>query len=246
MFLVAAIFCALAGALMAASLLGRADDSRPTANALAMYLGVASLLSLPVITVYFAGDIAEHYFRHLGFLFLIAVIVGALALSRGIDRLETSFDPAIVSVVVVLGFAVLLPLSLATVYPSPFMFKQTQHVTDTEIDGYRTVFDMNDEDLELAGIRRGPSRFSDAISGVAASRSYDATVSAANLSRLGAQYADGGYLVETDRDRGREVDAYRELRYTEESFRSLDRQRGVNRVVTNGALRLYHVPVGGG
>jgi hypothetical protein len=246
MFLVAAIFSALAAALMAAGMLGRADKSRPTANAVAVYLGVGSLFTLPIIIAYFAGNVAEHYFRHIGFLLLVAIIVGSLALSRGIARLESVYDPALLRVAVVLVFAVLVPLSLATVYPSPFMYKQNQHVTDTEMQGYETVFDVNDETLELAGIRDGASRESDAIQGVAASRTYDATVSNANLSRLGAYYADGGYLVETDRDRGREVQAYRELRYSDEAFRSLARQRGVNRVVDNGALRLYHVPAGGG
>lgn len=242
LFLVAAIFSAFAGTLMAASMLGRADGSRPTANAVAVYLGVASLFAVPVIVAYFAGNIAEHYFRHIGFLLLVATIVGALALTRWIDRLEAAYNPGIVTVAVVLGFAILLPLSLATVFPSPFMYKQTQHVTEPQMDGYATVFELNDESATLAGIRGGPWRYNDAIYGVSNRRNYRAVVPNANLSRLGSHFTGSGYLAVTENDWLRETEAYRGLRYTEASLRSLDSQPGVNRVVSNGDLTLYQVP----
>jgi hypothetical protein len=241
LFLVAAIFSVLAGALMAASLLGRADRSRPDANAVAMYLGVASLLTVPVIVAYFAGNIAEHYFRHLGFLVLIATIVGALALTRIVGRLSARYDPRWATAAFVVLVAVLLPLSLMTAYPSPFIYKQTQHVTEPQMDGHATVFDVNDESLTLAGIRAGPWRYDEAIHGVSEGRRYEADVSNENLTRLATHFADGGYLVVTEYDRQREVEAYRELRYTEAAFDSLDGQRGVNVVVANEDLRLYHV-----
>ncbi len=241
LFLVAAVFSALAAVLMAASVLGRADESRPDANAVAMYLGIASLLALPVIAAYFVGNIAEHYFRHLGFLLLIAAIVGALALSRGVTKVARRFDPRWTTVAVILAFAVLLPLSLASVYPSPFIYKQTQHVTEPQMDGYSAIFDVNDESLTLAGIRRGPWRYSDAIQGVNGSTRYEADVSNANLSRLGDYYADGGYVVVTEYDRQREVTAYRELRYTDRTIQSVARQPGVNRVLSNDDVQLYHV-----
>lgn len=246
LFLVAAIFSALAGVLMLASMLGRADDSRPTANAVALYFGVASLLAVPLIVAYFVGNIAEHYFRHIGFLLLIAAIVGALALVRIVDRVSGRFDRRTATFAIALGFAVLLPLSLATAYPSPFMYKQTQHVTEPQMDGYATVFDVNDPSLTLAGVRGGPWRFHDAIQGVAARTHYEADVSSENISALGSHFADGGYVTLTEYDRQREVDAYREVRYSARLLGSLDAQPGVNRVVANEALRLYHVPEGGG
>lgn len=246
LFLVAAVFSVLAGALMAASLLGRADRSRPTANAIATYLGVASLLAIPLIVAYFAGNIAEHYFRHLGFLLLVATVVGALALVRLLDRVSARFDRRWATVALVLGFAVLLPLSLATVFPSPFIHKQTQHVTEPQMDGYETVFDLNDESLALAGVRQGPWRFNDAIAGVGERRHHEAVVTNENLTRLGSHFTDGGYVVLTEYDRQREVDAYRGLRYSDRAFDSVATQPGVNRVVANEDLQLYHVREDGG
>ena len=242
MFLVAAFFSLLAGVLMAASILRRADRSRPTANAVATYLAVGSLAIIPVIVAYFAGDIAEHYFRHLGFLFLIATIVGSIALSRGIAKLSGATGQRVALVAIVVLFAIMLPLSLASAFPTPFIYKQTQHVTEPQMDGYETVFELNDESLALAGLRQGPWRYHDAIKGVTDRARYEATVSNENMTRLRSYYEDdGGYLVFTERDRQREVDAYQALRYTDDAFRSLDAQQGVNRVVSNGDLKLYHV-----
>ena len=245
LFFVAAIFSAMAGVLMAASILGRADESRPTSNAVAEYLAIGSLAILPIIGIYFAGNIAEHYFRHIGFLLLIATIVGSLALSRGISSLSRRSGQRLAATIVVIAFAILLPLSLASAFPTPFIHKQSQHVTEAEMDGYDTVFELNDETMPLAGIRAGPWRFSDGIRGVEESRQYEAWVSNENLTRLGDSFNDGGYLVVTEYDREREVRAYQQLRYQQQSFDSITAQPGVNRVVSNGALRLYHVPEGG-
>lgn len=246
LFLVAAIFSVLAGVLMVAAMMGRADRSRPSANAVATYLGVASLFAVPVIGAYFFGDIAEHYFRHIGFLLLIATIVGALALSRGLGRLSERFDPGVVTVLVVVFFAVLLPLSLATAFPSPFMHKHTQHVTEPQMDGHAAAFDVNDESLTLAGIRQGPWRYSDAIEGVEGRTYYDAVASDANVSHLSGYFADGGYLLVSEYDTQRELNAYRELRYTRAAFEGVRTDVGVNRVLSNGQVELYHVPEASG
>lgn len=246
LFLVAAIFTALAAVLMVASALSLTDGSRPTEDAVAIYLGVGSLVLLPLIALYFAGNIAEHYFRHIGFLFLVASIVGALALTRGVASLSSPRGSRLSTIAIVLLFAILLPLSLATAFPTPFIHKQTQHVTEPQIDGYQTVFEISDQTLPLGGIRQAPWRFSDAVHGVTASRFYETTVTNENLTRLDEYYDGGGYLIDTEYDQATEVRAYRELRYTERDFRSLDTQTNVNRVLSNGAVRLYHVPEGGG
>lgn len=241
LFLVATIFSVLAGSLMAAAALRTADESRPSANAVALYLGVGSLGILVLASAYFAGDIAEHYFRHLGFLLLIATIVGSLALHRRLDSLSTRRGVRFVTVAIVLVFALMLPLSLATAYPSPFMYKQSQHVTEGQVEGYQVVFDLHDPTVPLAGIRQGPWRYSHGIQGVNASARYETVVRNENLSNLGVAFAGEGTLAVTDADIERETEAYRGIRYTDSAFRSLEAQPGVNRVVSNGDLRLYHV-----
>lgn len=239
LFLVATIYTLLSGALVAIVSLGRADESEPTGNAVAVYLGIAALALLPLMVAYFVGNINEHYLRHLGFLLLIATIVGSLALTRIVKGISTR--PRLATAAVVIVFAIMLPLSLATAFPSPFMHKQSQHVTEEQIDGYDVVFEINNETLPLAGIREGPRRYSDAVQGSTNSRRYETVVTNENLSRLGSTFEGGGALVVTDYDVIRETEAYQGLRYTDSGFRSLDSQSGVNQVVSNGALRLYHV-----
>ena len=245
MFLVAAVYSLLAGALMAAGVLRIADDSKPTENATAVYLGIASLALLPLMAIYFAGNIAEHYFRHLGFLLLIATIVGSLALSRGVGNLASKRGPRLATTAVVVAFAIMLPLSLATVFPSPFIHKQTQHVSEPQLDGYDTVFEIQDDAVPLAGLRQGPWRYADAVQGVQSSERYSRSVSSENVTRLNAYFEDGGTLAVSDRDVARETQAYEGLRYSREELDSLQTQPGVNQVVSNGALRLYHVGGGG-
>lgn len=246
MFLVAAVYTILAVALMAASILRIADQDTPTANAMATYLALGSLAVLPVAAAYFAGNIAEHYFRHLGFLLLVAMVVGGIALSRGITGLSSRYNPRWAAVAVVIAFAIMLPLSLATAFPTPFIHKQTQHVTEEQMDGYQTALELNDETLPLGGIRQAPWRYSHAIEGVSETKRYVTLVTNENVTRLREFYDGGGYLVVTDRDWEREVVAYEELRYTDRAFRSLDTQPGVNLVESNGALRMYHVSEDGG
>lgn len=246
LFLVATVFSLLAGALMAASILGRADDSRPTANAISTYLAVGSVAILPLAVAYFAGNIAEHYFRHFGFMLLIVTIVGSLALTRGMSTLSSRYSPRIGTAAIALLLAVMIPLSLATVYPSPFIYKQSQQVTEPRMDGYQTVFEINDESVPLGGVRGAPWRYSDAVQGVSESTRYSTSVSNENLTRLQGYYDGGGYLAVADIDRQREVQAYQQLRYTERAFSSLDAQPGVNQVASNGAVTLYQVPEGGG
>lgn len=244
LFLVASIFTVLAGILMAISIRRFDDTSQSTVNAFATYFGVASVMIFLLVVIYFVGNIAEHYFRHIGFLLLIATIVGSLTLARGFEQLSCRYDPRWAKVAVIVFFTLLLPLSLATAYPSPFIYKQSQHVTESQVDGYETVFEIHDETLTLAGIRRGPFRYSDAIHGVTASRNYKDTVANDGLTNLVGIYDEGGYLIVTENDHSREVRAYKELRYSDQAFRSLNAQEDVNLVVSNDAVQLYHVSEG--
>lgn len=231
---------------MAASIFRFADDSRPDENAIAVYFSIGSVGIFVLAALYFMGNVHEHYLRHLGFLLVIGTIVGSFALIRIISTMSSRQGHRLAVTAVVIFFAVLLPLSLATLYPSPFIYKQSQHVTETNMAGYQTVFDTNDESLPLGGIRDGPHRYSDALLGVTPGKRYTVGVTDENLTRLTGFYPDGGYVIVTEYDEAREVEAYKEIRYNESSFRAVERQQNVNQVVSNGELKLFHVSEGAG
>jgi hypothetical protein len=107
--------------------------------------------------------------------------------------------------------------------------------------GYETAFETYDPDLPMAGVRIAPWRYSDGVEGVAGSTRYETVVPDRGLTDLRDSLNGTGYLTITDFDRGREVEAYRGLRYTDEGFDSLDAQVGVNKVESNGDFVMYHV-----
>jgi hypothetical protein len=62
------------------------------------------------------------------------------------------------------------------------------------------------------------------------------------MTDLESHFDEGGYLIVNEQDHSREVGAYKQVRYSDRAFRSLKAQVGVNQVVSNNAIQLYHVP----
>ena len=238
LFLVSAVYSVLAGGLFVASMVGALDDVFPERNLLIKYLGIGMVALVPLFAAYLLGSVSEQYFRHFGFLMVLVTILGSLALGR----LWTSFEgTGWRGPVVGVALAAMLALSLIAVFPSPYIYSASQHVTDEQLSGYETIFEHGDEDVQLVGIRQGPWRLHDGIVGVANSEGYRLSVPDDGLVGINELYDDPRYLAVSDYDRAREVTAYRELRYTERGFDSLDDQSGVSRVQANGQVDLYYV-----
>lgn len=239
LFLVSSVFCLLAGLLVLASLLGRLDDTTPDRNAIVTYLAVGLASMAPVFLVYTLGGISEQYFRHLGFIMLLVTVLGALAIHRGRSRLPLGRPSS--SAVLATGFAVMLALSLVAVFPSPYLYQPTEHVTDQQLTGYESAFETQSEDVPLLSIRGSVWRYSDGIHGVDQRREYLLSLPDGGLANLTTVEEEPFNLAVSQYDRDREIHAYQELRFSEQSFESLDANAGVNRVRTNGDLDIYHV-----
>jgi hypothetical protein len=241
LFLVSAIFWALAAWLVLGVGLGRHDGASADSNGVVTCFAAGAAAIVPLFLVYLFGSISEQYFRHWGFLTLIATVLGAVAIVRLVDGVGGPGRSRVAVAAVVVAFAVMLPLSLVSVFPSPYVYQSTPHVTDEQLSGYETVFDQRDETVPLLGVRQGPWRESDAVHGVTDSRGFRSSVPDRGLSDL-ASLADGPrYLVVSDRDREREVGAYEGLRYTRDGFDSLDGQQSSSRVFSNGDVELYWI-----
>jgi len=137
--------------------------------------------------------------------------------------------------------ALLVPLALLSVFPSPYVYSPTQHVTSAEVDGYGNTFQYADDDLVLADLREYHTRYYDGIYGVNESGNPTRTIEDESLSDLDSQFEGSGYLIVIHADPEREIIAYRELRFSAEGFDSLDSQRGVDRVLSNRDVTLYHL-----
>jgi hypothetical protein len=251
LFLVSLVFCALAGLVVLAGVLGRLDDSRDLA-AFVRYLGVALVPLVVLFGAYFFVSYEMLHFRQLGFVMMLVTILGAVALARGMDGLSTRFSPRSAHTVVGIAVVLMLALSLPTVYQSPYMHKSSNHVTETHVDGYETAIEQRGS-APFIGIRGPGERYVDAALGYEESRKRGLTVGAlytdddhpaVNENFRGdyvARHYGGHYLATTDRDYRRDVEVYDGFRFDRTGFRSLDSSPGLDRVQANGGFQLYHV-----
>ncbi|WP_226007304.1 hypothetical protein [Natrinema salinisoli] len=195
-----------------------------------------------LFAVYFFGSTEKMYFRVFGFTLLFITIMGAAAIAYGMDALSKNRSTTAVHSIAVLGFGVLLVVSLLAVFPSPYIYGTSPHVTTQAMDGHETAFDRGDDDIPYIGIRSGPNRYVDATTGdLERTERYEGISGPEIEEGISRQYEDDRYLVVKQRDLDRELIAFKELRYTEAQLNSIESQPGVNRVQTNGGFELYHV-----
>ncbi|MFC6724373.1 hypothetical protein ACFQE1_08305 [Halobium palmae] len=245
LFLVSSIYIGLSALVVLAYLLRRRGDDE--IGSVVTYFA-ASAIPLSVLFGLYYLATPTMAFRQLGFLMAVATLLGAVELSRLVSRFEHRFSPPGVRAVTATAVAAVLLLSVIIVFPSPFIYKSTGHVTDQQFSGYELTFDHRAEDVPIAGIRGGTRRWAHATYGVNTSSvervPYDAgsiNTTYFDSSRLGAGYDNDVYMTVTDADYQREVVLWHGIRYSERGFESLPRQTGVDHVATNQEFDLYYV-----
>lgn len=260
LFLVAAVFCLFAGILMLANLFGWLDTDKPHANAAITYLTFGLVPVFCLFALFFLAGYETQHFRVVGFMIAILTVLGAVAIARGAGYLSRRFSPESARAVVAVVFVLAISLSLPVLYASPYIYQNTNHVTQTQVSGFDTAFDHRSEEIRFTGIRSPGIRFGDALLGYedrsqfarpastggpeyASQSIYETmdeneTFSAATVQET---YEEPHYLPVTTTDYEREVDAYRGVRFSRQGFDSLETRPGVHRVHSNDEFRMYLV-----
>lgn len=246
LFAVTVVFGLLAALLVAATATGKLRDS-PTANqTLVTYLGAALVPLGALFAFVFVADQGDHYFRFLGFMLVPITILGAVALSMGIEHVSYDVDRRTIAVVVVLCFALLIPVQAMVFHHSPYMYQSNQQITEGAMEGHENAFEYRDDEVTMMGLRGGPKRFVDAIYGSQTAREslefagYEAGMSGEVFStNMTSAYEDDRYLTTIEADYEREIDLYRGLRFNESGFRTLEEDPAVGRVQSNGDFEMY-------
>lgn len=249
LFLVASIFCLLAAAVIAVWYTGRLDDRFGERNALIMYLVVALVPLTGAFVVFFVSSMTTQHFRYVGFIMVPITILGAIALSEGAEYVRLSASGQTLRIGLVVCFLLLLPLPIATVHASPFIYQPNQDVTAQQMHGAEATFDRMDRDVAFAGIRGGPDRLLHATYGTEGSKDIgvkglgpDSSIPGPVFgSNLTSYYDEPRYVPVTDADYQREVGLYDGFRYSERGFQRLDSSPAIDRVQSNGEYRLYLV-----
>ncbi len=241
LFVVGLVFSAAAGILLLASVAGWLDDAFPHRNALVKYLAAALVPLFALFAVVFVADLGDHYFRFLGAIMVFVTVLGAVAFAVGLPHLFNRRTRGTARRLAVLSFLLLLPLSMATVHPSPYIYQPSDQVTEMEVTGYEAALEHRDPSIEFLAVRDSAPRYVDAIVGPdePVPGEFDGVNETAFRGDLLGADDDARYLSVTDRDLEREIVLYGGFRYPRSGFQSLESTPGVDKVQTNGGFRLY-------
>jgi len=206
------------------------------------YFVVGQLALSGLFGVYFFASYSEMYFRVFGLMMLLTAITGAVAIAIGLEVASEVRGTGGVKAVAVVCFALVLAMSLLAVFPSPYIYLPSPHVTDMSMNGHETAFENQQEDVEFVGIRAGPSRYEDAVQARQEPSDDGGVVNGTQIRNgIPSAYAQDRYLTVTESDWQRELVAYDGLRYTRSELSAISAQPGVNRVQSNGEFELFYV-----
>ncbi|QLG64324.1 hypothetical protein [Halorarum salinum] len=249
LFLPALVLSLFAAGLILALVTGRMRDERSEAASLMLYLAAALVPLFGVFLLLVASSAGDMYFRYHGFIMVPVTILGAVAMARAVRSLEGPRRRTGVRIALVAAFLILLPVGAAALHSSPYVYQPTQHVPESQVEGYASAFDHGEAGVEWVGIRTGPRRYVDADYGTEHARTtlefpgYREPVGEAVFQRgnYTERFDEDRYMAVTDSAYEREVTLYDGFRYGEAGFRSLETTPGVNKVRANDGFRLYRI-----
>lgn len=241
-FSVASVYSAVTAAVLLLALFWKVGGDDAVESSFHRYVAGALVPVTALFGLYVLGSVGTQAFRHLGFLLVFVTLVGAVGLGRGWDTLSDRLPRASVGSAIAVFLAVALVVSALTVFPSPWIYLPSQHVSEQGMSGYETTFEHATVSDGVYSVRGGSDRFADAYYARKVPNtpfgSVNGTVMRTDLSTY---HGTGWYFAVSEADRKREVSAYDQLRYSRESFALVRTQRGVNSVVDNGGFELYYV-----
>lgn len=242
LFGVATLYCLVAGALLLLIVARRYDHEDTPLASFGRLQAVGLIPVFGIFLLYMVGSFGTQSFRHFAFIMVIVTLLGAIGLARATAAVGARIAVPGARPLAVVVFLLVIAVSVATVFPSPWIYLHSQHVTEGQMNGYETSFEHTSDEAPFYGVRNGPFRYADVHNkGVTDKSRFGALNESAMLTNLSGTYGEDWYFALTRLDRRQEIGAYRGLRYSRESFETAQRQRGVNRVVDNGEFELYYV-----
>ncbi len=248
LFLPTLIIGLLAGVLLIANLTGRLQDNKSNRNSLITYITAALFPLTGAVVVIFLAQQGDHYFRFFGLLMVPVTIVGGVAIAELLASIDRRTKWPAATTVFVSIFIFLLAMQMLTIHASPYMYQSNKQVTQAEMTGYEFAFEHRTEETPMLALRIGPRRFVDAYYGRYTARAgldfpgYRGGVHENEFNRgLSGEYDGDRYFATRSANQQIEVGLYNELRYTQDGFDQLERDRSIHRVQDNGDFRLYLV-----
>lgn len=247
LFGVSFLYVLFAASFLTAIILGFLKERRSQTRGVALYFLFSGLSISVIALINFVGNVSSYFFRYLAFGMVLITILGSLGLYFGGKSIRVS--GVVKPIAVTIGLLVMVA-AVATAFSSPYIYLPNQQVSEYNMEGYDSTFDVKTEGSGLAGIRTGGGRYSDGLD-ADLPRNREWVVPNAVLQKNLTTYRgyrgferydrDYYYLSVTRTDRQRELVAYRSVRYSEAGLQAPRTTPGVSRVLTNGNFRLYYV-----
>lgn len=250
LFGISFLYILLSGGLVVKEIVGgvrgRIDDSGMAAT----YIGFSALTLGPFFAAQFVGNVSTYFFRHLGFAMVLVGVLGAIALYKAVAEYGSLLSGG-ARVAGVLLAVIVLTGSLVAFYPSPYIYLPSAETPESQFVGYEATFEHQAEEVPVAKVRIGPTRFADALGRTVPGRllwspnqtQFDTVENLTKYRENDRTDHPGYYLVVSERDRGREVKGFHGIRYQRDDFRAVNQAvtPRLSRVQTNGGYQLYYV-----
>lgn len=250
MFLVSAVYCLVAAALVVAKVF-RWIDSKPDRDVAIAYFAASGATLTPYFLLHFIGDMSGYFFRHVGFTMVLVTIIASAAIgsaldwSRGVGGIGKALRPVTGGAI-----AIALAASIIVAFSSPFIFLPNHGLSGQTADSFQTTFryDGNaEEPVRWASVHGETSRYDDAF-GQRASVKTSGPIPPEEITNLVGYYAgndganSGDHLLPvTERIIRQESEVYRAKDFSKKDFQSLEHQEGVHRVHSNSEVALYYI-----
>ncbi len=247
LFAVTLVFCLLAAIIFLFGTRNRFKGRTPR-DPIVAFLAIGLTPLAAAFVVVFLADQGDHYFRFLGTIMVPVTVMGAIGLTAVVHGIDLRVSRPAIATILVAVFGVMLALQLMTVHAGPYTYRAGQHVTDHELEGYGTAFDIHDGETPMLGVRSGPRRYVDAHFGQRTATAerpipgYTASIPEESFNTdVSAQYESDRYVAIKRADYEQEVRLYQGFRYSEAGFQQFDRDTQIHRVQDNGEFRLYRL-----
>lgn len=247
LFLPSLVLSIVAAVLILAAATDRLPAPPRHRNPLTLGLGVALVPLFGLFLFYFFASATTQHFRQVGFVMAIVSVLATVACGYGFSRLTVLRRATVVRFAVAVLVLGLIPLSIATVHSSPFIYQENSMVTEAEFTGYASAFEHRDPVIGYSEPRSGPTRYVDAVYG----RPPEGFAFPGRRSAIPEAVFNGGsypeffgadrYVIITAEDRIREAQLYQGFRYSEAGFERMNADPTIIRIQANGEFELYLV-----
>lgn len=242
LFGVAALYTLLSGFLVLRQFIKTPQEQTEKTDGIVLHVTTGGVVLLPLVVLHAFGLASMFLFRVVGFGMVIITVLGAIELFRISETSILDTLGVLKHPVLSIGTIVILAAALIVVFGSPYVVLENDHVTETEFRGYETAFEQRHPAVEIIGIRASPGRFVDAHQYSRGEIQLGVAPTETEFEEpLPQVYQSDQFLAVSQADRTREVEVFREIRYSDSGFAQLETTPAVHRVQTNGDLDMYYI-----